>query len=226
MRKLLTALFLIGSCSVSAQDLWQVSTLQSLMDGNYDGTVRVGELHGYGDCGVGTFDRIDGEMVVLNDTVFQCRYDGSVIVADESTTVPFANVARMGPTVCRDLRPSKSMDRLVRRLNRLIDPDGMYMVVLEGKVNGTTVRSEVAQDKPYKPLAETLASAERRFDYGATAGSLVGLYTPERMAESTGSGWHFHFISSDRRQGGHVLGIACGRMRLRMTRLRMLRMIE
>lgn len=226
MKKLLAAFFLMSACTMSAQDLWQVSTLQSLMDGGYDGTVRVSELHRYGDCGVGTFDRIDGEMVVLNDTVFQCRYDGSVVVADESTTVPFANVAKMIPTVSRNIKSSKSMDRLVRRLNKLIDPNAMYIVVLEGKINRTTVRSEVPQTKPYKPLAQTLTSAERRFDYAATSGTLVGLYTPQPMAETTGSGWHFHFISADRQRGGHVLSISCGKLKMQMARLNMLKMIQ
>lgn len=226
MKKLLTALFLLSAYTMSAQDLWQVSTLQSLMDGNYDGTIRVSELHKYGNCGVGTFDRIDGEMVVLNDTVFQCLYDGSVVVADESTTVPFANVAKMMPTVSRNIKSSKSMDRLIKRLNKLIDRDGMYIVLLEGKINSTTIRSEVSQTKPYKPLAETLTSAERRFYYGTTSGTLVGLYMPESLAETTGSGWHFHFISADRQRGGHVLSISCKKLKMQMTRLNILKMIQ
>ncbi|MCQ2096165.1 MAG: acetolactate decarboxylase [Bacteroidaceae bacterium] len=196
------------------------------MDGNYDGTVKVEEVHKYGDCGLGTFDRIDGEMVVLNDTVFQCLYDGSVTIADEHLTVPFADVAKMGPSVSRGIRASRSLDRLTKRLNKLIDPQGMYLVTLEGRFGSMTVRSEMPQTKPYKPLAETLQHAERRFDYADVSGILIGLYTPETMAESTGSGWHFHFISADRRLGGHVLSLSCGRLRLKMTRLTELRMFR
>ena len=61
------------STDVNCETMYQVATLQSLMVGNYDGFVSVGELRKHGDIGVGTFERIDGEMIVLDGTVYQAR---------------------------------------------------------------------------------------------------------------------------------------------------------
>jgi len=61
--------FTFSSCrsNFSDQDiLSQVSTIDALLDGVYDGTVTCGELKEFGDFGIGTFDALDGEMVFLD----------------------------------------------------------------------------------------------------------------------------------------------------------------
>ena len=45
--------------------LFQVSTSAALVEGLYQGSVRVSRLLRHGDFGVGTFVDLDGEMVVL-----------------------------------------------------------------------------------------------------------------------------------------------------------------
>jgi acetolactate decarboxylase len=41
-------------------------------------------------------------------------------------------------------------------------------------------------------------------------GTLIGFRSPDYVAGINVPGYHFHFISDDRRQGGHVLGITTG----------------
>ena len=53
--------------------LYQVSTLGALMQGVYDGEMEVGKLVQEGDLGIGTFEALDGEMVVLDGWVYQVR---------------------------------------------------------------------------------------------------------------------------------------------------------
>ena len=45
--------------------LYQVALLQSLAQGYFDGIVTVGELKRHGDTGIGTFEGVNGEMIVL-----------------------------------------------------------------------------------------------------------------------------------------------------------------
>ena len=52
------------------ETLMQVSTINALMAGVYDGVISSGKLAGYGDFGVGTFDALDGEMVVSSHGVW------------------------------------------------------------------------------------------------------------------------------------------------------------
>lgn len=77
--------------------LYQVSTAGALVEGVYRGSVTVANLLEHGDFGLGTFDALDGEMVVLNGKCFQARGDGTVVEADPHGKVPFAVVTRFQP---------------------------------------------------------------------------------------------------------------------------------
>ena len=77
--------------------LYQVSTLQGLMAGAFDGVVTFGELRRHGDLGIGTLQGLDGEMILLDGQAWQARADGQVVrVADQQTT-PFATVVDSFP---------------------------------------------------------------------------------------------------------------------------------
>ena len=58
--------------------LCQVSTIDSLLLGGYDGEFTFKELAEHGDFGIGTFHAIDGEMIALDGSFYQVRADGSV----------------------------------------------------------------------------------------------------------------------------------------------------
>jgi hypothetical protein len=66
----LSAAFLPG-CGAQAQTddtLYQYATLNALMAGVYDGSLTIGELERHGDQGLGTVNRLDGEMVMIDET--------------------------------------------------------------------------------------------------------------------------------------------------------------
>ena len=69
---------------VSHNTLYQVSTSTALVEGIYQGAVRVGTLREHGDLGLGTFENLDGEMVMVDGRVFQVRADGSVHECDDA----------------------------------------------------------------------------------------------------------------------------------------------
>ena len=73
MRKLLSALLLVSllcGCSfgetLRSDRLFQAALLQSLMQGEYDGIVTVGELKQYGDTGIGTFQGVNGKSLATD----------------------------------------------------------------------------------------------------------------------------------------------------------------
>src|SRR5438552_1282499 len=68
--------------------LTQVSVINALMVGRYDGVMPIPELLRYGDFGVGTLDHLDGEMVVLEGTAYQVRGDGVVAVVGPGRSTP------------------------------------------------------------------------------------------------------------------------------------------
>ena len=74
--------------------LYQVSTSSALVEGIYQGAVRVRTLREHGDLGLGTFENLDGEMVAVDGHFFQVRADGFVRECDDNDLSPFAVVTR------------------------------------------------------------------------------------------------------------------------------------
>ena len=62
--------------------IFQNSLMTALLDGIYDGEMTISELLGKGNFGLGTFDGLDGEMIILDGTCYQLRGDGSAQIAD------------------------------------------------------------------------------------------------------------------------------------------------
>lgn len=45
-----------------------------------------------GDIGIGTFDKLNGELIMLDGVVYRAAGDGSVEVVSDEETVPFATL--------------------------------------------------------------------------------------------------------------------------------------
>ena len=61
--------------------IFQNSLMTALLDGIYDGEMTIGELLGKGNFGLGTFDALDGEMVIIDGVCYQLKHDGTAPVS-------------------------------------------------------------------------------------------------------------------------------------------------
>ena len=77
--------------------LYQVSTATALVEGIYQGAVQIAALREHGDLGLGTFESLDGEMVVVDGHFYQVRSDGSVREVQDNVLSPFAAVTAFSP---------------------------------------------------------------------------------------------------------------------------------
>lgn len=191
--------------------LYQVALLQSLVQGYYDGIVTVEALKRHGDTGIGTFEGVNGEMIVLDGVVYQAVADGSIAIPDDGERVPFSNVTFFDVDKTLALSGVEDMAALQAAMSAAVDELGancFYMVKIEGTFDSIKVRSEYKQQKPYRALDVALAEDQTEFDYEDVRGTVVGLYCPDYMGGLNTPGWHFHFINEDRTRGGHVLQIS------------------
>ena len=190
--------------------MFQVSLLQGLTFGDYNGSITVEELKEHGDTGLGTFDALNGEMIVIDGEVYRAAGDGTVEEVPDTETVPFSNVTFLDSDMEMDIRRIGDIGSLLDILNETVEERGInrfYMVRIDGRFSEINVRSELAQEEPYKPLATVLETDQTFFDYENVDGTLVCLYCPPYMKDLNATGWHLHFISDDRTMGGHVLGL-------------------
>ena len=198
-------------CTATAESIYQVALLQSLAQGYFDGSMTVGDLKTHGDTGIGTFDGLNGEMIVLDGVVYQTIGDGSVVVPADDETVPFSNVTFFEEDITLPLSGIADMSSLQAALNEVVREHGanlFYMVKIPGTFSFIKVRSEFKQEKPYRNLDVALAADQNEFDFENIRGTMVGLYCPDYMGDLNSVGWHFHFLTEDLAQGGHVLQVS------------------
>ena len=190
--------------------IYQVSLLQGLTFGDYHGNVTVKELKRHGNIGIGTFDKLNGELILLDGVVYRAAGDGSVEVVSNKETIPFSNVTYLDADKTKNLKNVVDYKELCGELNKLVEERGknrFYMIRIDGLFKEMNVRSVNAQEEPYKPLVKVLEYDQTFFDYKDIEGSIVGLYCPPYMSSLNAVGWHMHFISKDKTRGGHILGL-------------------
>lgn len=197
-----------ASVTQNREAVYQVSLLQSLTEGDFEGSVPVGDLKRHGDTGIGTFDGLNGELVMLDGEVWQAAGDGSVNLMEDTATIPFGNVTFLDSDETLDVSGAESFEALLKQLNGRVAELGInyfYAVRIDGTFDKMNVRSEHKQEKPYPTIVEALAVDQTFFDLEEVEGSMVGMYCPPYAADMNSAGWHFHFVTADRSQGGHVL---------------------
>ena len=197
--------WLAGCACPSQNTLFQASTIDALMAGVYDGDESLAELRRHGDFGIGTFNHLDGELVLLDGEFHQVKADGRVTDPDLHGKTPFAAVCAFRPentfafTEGADLAAvEKQIDAEVRNPNqfRAFRIDGHFKVM--------KTRSVPAQTRPYPPLKKVTA-VQPEFTLENVTGTIVGFRCPEFVAGVNVPGYHLHFLSQDASRGGHVL---------------------
>jgi acetolactate decarboxylase len=200
--------FAAGRASAqAAPSLYIYSTIDALLAGTYDGDLTMRELGAKGDLGIGTFNRLDGEMIALDGVFYQARADGSVVVVGPQERTPLAYVTRFHPSQTINVETPLSLDVLEKRLDgRLGNLNVFYAIRIEGEFRGVSVRAMVPQVKPYKALAEVVKT-QSIHNYPTTPGILIGIRSPAFSRGISVPGYHWHFLTQDRQHGGHVLNL-------------------
>jgi acetolactate decarboxylase len=175
------------------------------MQGVYDGEIEVGQLVQEGDLGIGTFEALDGEMVVLDGRVYQVRGGGKVVEAEDRVKTPFAVVTWFKPEQQVQLTDIESYARLQDELDKLRpSPNLFYAFKVEGTFEYVQTRSVPPQSKPYPPLVE-VTDIQPTFEFHDVEGTLAGFWCPSYAGGANMPGYHLHFLREDCTGGGHLL---------------------
>ncbi|KAB2841222.1 MAG: acetolactate decarboxylase, partial [Melioribacteraceae bacterium] len=89
------------SCTKEISDLPQVSksdniyqygTMQKFLNREFEGTLTIKDLKTHGDFGLGTYNSVDGEMVVSDGKVYRIKTTGEAQEVGDSEISPFTVV--------------------------------------------------------------------------------------------------------------------------------------
>jgi acetolactate decarboxylase len=204
----LTLLFSLSACEEKKQhdEIFQVSSLYHL-EKQYDGFVSYKEIKKHGDFGIGTFDKINGEMVALNGKFYQVTSNGKISSAKNKQKSPYATVNFFKANQEIELKKTLRKGDLEAFIEHNIErKDLANAIKIRGKFRYLKLRVHAKKPKPYNDLANTLAH-QKIFEVGEAKGTLVGYRTADMTTNTTLPKYHFHFISDDEKHGGHVLDL-------------------
>jgi acetolactate decarboxylase len=198
--------------------LFQVSTSGALVQGVYERAVSSNLLLNYGDFGLGTFENLDGEMVVLDGAIYQVRSDGKVTKIVKDVGTPFAVVTHFVADQDQMIENASSFKDLTKICDRYRDSDNLfYAFRIDGHFGHVHTRA-MRETLEGLPLAKA-AAIQPEFEFTGVDGTLVGIWAPQFSSALNIAGYHFHFLSEDRSKGGHLLECSGKHLRIRVERL-------
>lgn len=204
---LLSGLLLLTACTTPPPDrVTQTATIDGLLAGVYDGETSLAELSRAGNFGLGTYQALDGEMILLDGSFYQVKGDGSVQQPPPETLSPFAIVVEFDPNIFAELG-ERDLKTLKAELDELIPNQNQFAAIrITGTFRSIRTRSVAAQMKPYPALSEVVKN-QSVFDFENISGTLVGFRCPPFVKGLNVPGYHFHFLTEQRDAGGHVLAL-------------------
>ena len=187
------------------ETLVQISTIDALLAGIYDGVVTLETLKRYGDFGIGTFEGLDGEMAGFDGSFYQVKADGIAYPASDSMETPFASVTFFDSDCKARLSEGMNYGQLEKFLDGMLPTSNIfYAIKIEGTFSYMKTRSVPRQKKPYPPLVEVTKN-QPVFEFGDVEGTMAGFRCPSYINGVNVPGYHLHFLTENKDAGGHVL---------------------
>ena len=211
----------------SERYMYQVSTLQALAMGYTKAVVTVDEVLRHGDTGLGTFENVNGEMIVADGVCFRATADGTVVKAPRELGVPFCSVSQLRGEETFTLKAVSNIEALKAALTQRIEEgfglNSIHMVRIDGAFERICARSESGKSTHHVTLKDILQNNQRDFAFDDIEGALICVYYPDYMDGINAPGWHLHFLSADRTRGGHVFDCALRRATARLDKISRIR---
>ena len=192
------------SPGVATNSVYVSAPVNALVEGIYQENTSIADIKRRGDFGLGTFNNLDGEMVVLDGAVYQLKADGHAYAVPDEEHTPFACVTYFAADSAEDIDRELDYPGLNALLDLMLPSKNMlYAIRIDGEFSYVRTRSVPRQDS-YRPLVE-VAREQPEFEFHEVAGTLAGFWTPSFMDSLTVPGYHLHFLTAARDSGGHLL---------------------
>lgn len=185
--------------------LFQTSPITALLNGVMNDNYTIGMIKRHGNFGLGTFNGVDGEMIFLNGKVYRVNNEGKVTQPDNKMKTPFTTELYFHADTVFQLKGNNNLSQLESFIGKwLPSKNYIYAIKISGDFQSVKARSEAKQTKPYSSLSDVLKN-QSIFNLKNIKGTMVGFYFPDYLQTINAPGYHFHFISFDKKSGGHAL---------------------
>jgi acetolactate decarboxylase len=164
----------------------------------------------YGDLGLGTYNALDGEMIVIDGVFWRAAHDGTVEAVGPEAETPFAALTFFDADMVLAVEPGLDFAGLGAALDRHVaNANAPVAVRIDGRFAHLTYRAPSRQSEPYPTLGDALAD-QAVWTVEDIEATLVGFWFPDWLANVNAPAWHLHFVSADGTRAGHVLELQTG----------------
>lgn len=176
----------------------------------FDADLKVSTLKANGDIGLGSFNMLDGEMVMLDGVPYRIREDGEITVGADDDEIVYANATFFDRDGSFPINETVGFDKFRAICNENLPSLNLFYAF---KVHGTFKTIKLGglnkQEKPFDDGLDVLIPNRPIFEGENVHGTMVGFFCPEFIGDINAAGYHFHFISEDLKLGGHVMEFEC-----------------
>lgn len=200
--------------------LYQVSVIDALLNGLYDGETAMAEVMKQGDLGLGTLHALDGELLILDGTAYQITADGAVHKVGGAQKTPFVQITDFSPDMTVSLDSVGGLKELMDALRKKLPSQNyFYAIHIKGSFQKIKARSVPKQQRPYPPLT-VVAAKQSVFEFEDVEGDIVGFFSPVFVKGMGVPGFHLHFLSQDKTAGGHLLDMKAESLKIALDETR------
>lgn len=195
--------------------MYQYSIIDALMAGVFDGDLTIGQLKKKGDFGVGTFNKVDGELLIDQGHVYKISYDGSVkeVPDSDSTSAAFVKFFKADTTIYLT-GTNLTYEKVQEQLTHILNPNSIYALRISADFSSMTTRAARPAHAPYPTLPGHLKENQAVFELKNTEGICNGFLLPPYLARTNVPGFHLHYVAGDRKSGGHIFNFTASSLRV------------
>jgi acetolactate decarboxylase len=201
------SLLMLMGCSSNEEDMiFHYSVLKALDNGVLEGNMKVGDLKQHGDFGLGTYNKLNGEMIVLDHVVYRVSQEGKIIEPDDETLIPYSVITFYHQDDTMNMGGQIDYPALKKYINRRIPSRNLfYAFRITGEFEYIKCGGANMQEKPYNKSLLQMLSNRPLYEGRNIKGTLVGFWCPEYIGDINTAGFHLHFLSDDHSIGGHLM---------------------
>ena len=192
---------LAKALGIEHHTLYQVSTSAALVQGVYQGCVTVGKIKEHGNFGLGTYDALDGEGLMLDGHVYQALGDGSVNEPADSATAPFWVSAEFESDREGTIESVSNWEELCAQIDLLRRSENLFTAIRIDGIFDEIHYRVACKAAPGTDLV-TATSHQAEFTLKNITGTLLGFWSPTYARTFNIPGYHLHLLSSDHQHGG------------------------
>lgn len=190
----------------NANVLYNYGVIDAFIGGLYRGTLPIKELKLKGDFGIGAPDMLDGELTMLDGKAYQTKATGETVVLDNEHKTAFSSVTFFKADTTFYIQSEMGQKSALETIqNALENKNAMYAIKITGTFNSVKTRAFPPVTKEPFPILSSILDKQQFFEHQNVPGTFVGFHLPEYLNGINASGFHLHFLSADKKRGGHII---------------------